>query len=263
MVGVGIGAAMAGLRPVVEIMTINFALLAMDQIVNHAAKLRYMSGGQYTVPIIIRTVTGAGAQLGATHSQSLEGWFASVPGLKVVVPSDPKDALGLFRAVMSEQDPVIFVEHLLLYSSKGEVPEDDYVVPIGKAEVKRNGDEITIISYSRMVLVALEAAQELAEMDISVEVVDLRSLSPLDIETVLESVRKTGHALVVEEACRTGGFGAEVASQVQEFAFDHLDGPVLRVAGEDVPIPYSQPLEKLAIPTADSIIAAVKNMLGR
>ena len=263
MVGLGTGAAMAGLRPVVEIMTINFTLLAMDQIVNHAAKLRYMSGGQYTAPIIIRTVTGGGAQLGATHSQSLEGWFASVPGLKVVVPSDPKDALGLFRAVMREQDPVIFVEHLLLYSSKGEVPEDDYVVPIGKAEIKKNGDEITIISYSRMVLVALEAAQKLAEMDISVEVVDLRSLAPLDIETVLKSVRKTGHALVVEEACRTGGFGAEVASQVQEFAFDHLDGPVIRVAGEDVPIPYSRPLEKLAIPRADSIIVAVKNMLGR
>ena len=263
MVGLGTGAAMAGLRPVVEIMTINFTLLAMDQIVNHAAKLRYMSGGQYTAPIIIRTVTGGGAQLGATHSQSLEGWFASVPGLKVVVPSDPKDALGLFRAVMSEQDPVIFVEHLLLYSSKGEVPENDYVIPIGKAEVKKNGDDITIISYSRMVLVALEAAQKLTEMDISVEVVDLRSLAPLDIETVLKSVRKTGHALVVEEACRTGGFGAEVASQVQEFAFDYLDGPVIRVAGEDVPIPYSRPLEKMAIQTADSIIVAVKNILGR
>ena len=263
MVGAGTGSAMGGMHPVVEIMTINFTLLAMDQIVNHAAKLRYMSAGQYTVPMIIRTVTGGGAQLGATHSQSLEGWFASVPGLKVVIPATPYDALGLFRSVREEQDPVIFVEHILLYSTKGQVPDEHYLVPIGKADVKRPGDDFTIVSYSRMVQVALDAAEELAGRGINAEVIDLRSLRPLDIETVLESVKRTGHALVVEEAWRTGGFGAEVASQIQEYAFDHLDGPVGRVAGAEVPTPYSQPLEMLAIPSRESVIEAVEAALGR
>ena len=263
MVGAGTGSAMGGMHPVVEIMTINFTLLAMDQIVNHAAKLRYMSAGQYTVPMIIRTVTGGGAQLGATHSQSLEGWFASVPGLKVVIPATPYDALGLFRSVREEQDPVIFVEHILLYSTKGQVPDEHYLVPIGKADVKRPGDDFTIVTYSRMVQVALDAAEELASRGINAEVIDLRSLRPLDIETVLESVKRTGHALVVEEAWRTGGFGAEVASQIQEHAFDHLDGPVGRVAGAEVPTPYSQPLEKLAIPSPESVIEAVESALGR
>ena len=263
IIGAGTGAAMAGLHPVVEIMTINFTLLGMDQIVNHAAKMRYMSGGQYHVPLIIRTVTGAGAQLAATHSQSFEGWFASVPGLKVVVPATPYDALGLFRSVREEQDPVMFIEHILLYSTRGEVPEEPYTVPVGKADVKRAGDDFTIIAYSRMVSVALTAAEELANRGINAEVVDLRTLRPLDSETVLESVRKTGHAVVVEEAPRTGAFGAEVASLIQEQAFDHLDGPVGRVAGAEVPIPYSQSLEQAAIPSPETVVQAVESALGR
>ncbi|MCZ6790148.1 MAG: alpha-ketoacid dehydrogenase subunit beta [Chloroflexi bacterium] len=263
MVGAGTGSAMGGMHPVVEIMTINFTLLAMDQIVNHAAKLRYMSAGQYTVPMIIRTVTGGGAQLAATHSQSLEGWFASVPGLKVVTPATPYDALGLFRSVRNEQDPVIFVEHILLYSTRGEVPDDHYLVPLGKADVKRRGDDLTLVAYSRMVQVALDAAEELAGRGINAEVIDLRSLRPLDIGTVVESVKRTGHAIVVEEAWRTGGFGAEIASQIQEQAFDHLDAPIGRVAGAEVPTPYSQPLEMLAIPSLESVVAAVESALGR
>ena len=263
IIGAGTGAAMAGMHPVVEIMTINFTLLGMDQIVNHAAKMRYMSGGQYQVPLIIRTVTGAGAQLAATHSQSFEGWFASVPGLKVVVPATPYDALGLFRSVREEQDPVMFVEHILLYSTRGEVPQEPYTVPVGKADVKRAGDDFTIVAYSRMVSVALAAAEELASRGINAEVVDLRTLRPLDSETVLESVRKTGHAVVVEEAPRTGAFGAEVASLIQEQAFDHLDGPVGRVAGAEVPIPYSQSLEQAAIPRPETVVRAVETALGR
>ncbi|MCZ6892167.1 MAG: alpha-ketoacid dehydrogenase subunit beta [Chloroflexi bacterium] len=263
MVGAGTGSAMGGMHPVVEIMTINFTLLAMDQIVNHAAKLRYMSAGQYTVPMIIRTVTGGGAQLAATHSQSLEGWFASVPGLKVVTPATPYDALGLFRSVRNEQDPVIFVEHILLYSTRGEVPDDHYLVPLGKADVKRRGDDLTLVAYSRMVQVALDAAEELAGRGINAEVIDLRSLRPLDIGTVVESVKRTGRAIVVEEAWRTGGFGAEIASQIQEQAFDHLDAPIGRVAGAEVPTPYSQPLEMLAIPSLESVVAAVESALGR
>ena len=262
IVGAGVGAAMGGCRPIMEIMTINFTLLAMDQIVNHAAKLRYMSGGQLSVPLIIRTVTGGGAQVAATHSQSFEGWYASVPGLKVVVPSTPYDALGLFRSCRDEQDPVIFVEHVLLYSSRGEVPEDRYKIPLGTADVKRPGSDFTIVSYSRMVHVALEAAEQLAREGTEAEVVDLRCLRPLDMETVLESVRKTHRAVVVEEAWRTGGFGAEVAAQIQENAFDYLDGPVARVGGQDVPMPYSQPLEQAAIPDGNSVVAAARALMG-
>ena len=262
-VGAGTGAAMGGLHPVVEVMTINFTLLAMDQIVNHAAKIRYMSGGQYNVPLIIRTVTGGGAQLGATHSQSLEGWFASVPGLKVVVPATPYDALGLFRSVREERDPVVFVEHVLLYSTRGEVPEERYVVPLGKADIKRRGDDFTIVAYSRMVRVALAAADQLATKGVDAEVIDLRSLRPWDSDTVVESVKRTGHAMVVEEAWRTGAFGAEVASVIQERAFDYLDGPVARVAGADVPTPYSRDLERAAFPSEESVVKAVEAALGR
>ena len=262
IVGGGVGAAMAGLRPIVEIMTINFTLLAMDQIVNHAAKIRYMSGGQLSVPLIIRTVTGGGAQVAATHSQSLEGWYASVPGLKVVTPSTPYDALGLFRSCREEEDPVMFIEHILLYGNRGEVPEERYKVPLGSADVKRSGADLTIVSYSRMVLVALAAAQELSQEGIEAEVVDLRCLRPLDMETVLESVRKTHRALVVEEAWKTGGFGAEVVAQVHEHAFDFLDAPVLRVSGEDVPMPYSRPLEQAAIPDPDRVVGAARSLVS-
>ena len=263
IVGAGTGAAMAGLRPIVEIMTINFSLLAMDQIVNHLAKVRYMSAGQLKAPLIIRTVTGGGGSVGATHSQSLEGWFASVPGLRVAVPATPYDALGMFRYAMQQEDPVIFVEHGLLYNSRGEVPEERYVVPFGKADVKRTGTDVTIVAYSRMVTVALGAAEELAGRGISAEVIDLRTLAPLDGETVVESVKKTGRAVVVEETWRTGGFGATVVGLIQERAFDYLDAPVARVAGEDVPMPYSRPLEQASIPNEARVAQAVESMLGR
>lgn len=261
--GAGVGAAMAGLRPVVELMTINFSLLSIDQIVNHAAKIRYMSGGQFSVPLIVRTVTGAGASVAATHSQSLEGWYASVPGLQVVVPSTPKDALGLFRSCRELLDPVMFVEHILLYSTRGEVPENAYKIPLGQADIKRPGSDVTIVSYSRMVQVSLDAAEELAQDGIQAEVVDLRTLRPLDAETVVNSVKKTHKALVVEETSKFGGFSGEVVSQLQEDAFEYLDAPVARVAGEEVPIPYSLPLERLATPDAERVAQAVRNLVGR
>ena len=263
IVGAGVGAAMAGLRPIVELMTINFSLLAMDQIVNHAAKIRYMSGGQFSIPLILRTVTGAGASVAATHSQSFEGWYASVPGLQVVVPSTPKDALGLFRSCRDLLDPVMYVEHIMLYSSRGEVPEDGFKIPLGQAEVKREGKDVTIVSYSRMVQVSLRAAEELARDGIEAEVVDLRTLRPLDAETVAASVKKTHNAVVVEETHKQGGFAGEVVSRIQEDAFDYLDSPVGRVAGEEVPIPYSMTLEPLAIPDAPRVIKAVRQLLNR
>jgi pyruvate dehydrogenase E1 component beta subunit len=222
-----------------------------------------MSAGQLNSPIIIRTVTGGGASVAATHSQSLEGWFASVPGLRVAVPATPYDALGLFRYSLQQEDPVIFVEHTLLYSSRGEVPEEWYVVPFGRADVKRTGTDVTIVAYARMVTVALRAAEELQGRGISAEVIDLRTLSPLDGETVVASVRKTGRAVVVEETWRTGGFGATVVGLIQEEAFDSLDAPVARVAGEDVPMPYSRYLEQAAIPDESRVIKAVESMLGR
>ncbi|MFB3120121.1 MAG: alpha-ketoacid dehydrogenase subunit beta [Stenotrophomonas maltophilia] len=261
--GAGVGAAMAGLRPVVELMTINFSLLSIDQIVNHAAKIRYMSGGQFSVPLIVRTVTGAGASVAATHSQSLEGWYSSVPGLQVVVPSTPHDALGLFRSCRELLDPVMFVEHILLYSTRGEVPETAYKIPLGQADIKRPGSDVTIVSYSRMVQVSLDAAEELAQDGIQAEVVDLRTLRPLDAETVVNSVKKTHKALVVEETSKFGGFSGEVVSQLQEDAFEYLDAPVARVAGEEVPIPYSLPLERLATPDAERVAQAVRNLVGR
>ena len=263
IVGAGVGAAMAGLRPIVELMTINFSLLAMDQIVNHAAKIRYMSGDQFSVPLVIRTVTGGGASVAATHSQSFEGWFASVPGLKVVVPSTPRDALGLFRTVRDLEDPVMFIEHILLYGSQGEVPDNGYKIPLGKAEVIRPGSDVTIVSFSRMAQVSLAAAEELALEGIQAEVIDLRTLRPLDSDTMVESVQKTHRAVVVEEASGLGGFGGEIASQIQEKAFDYLDAPVRRVSGEEVPIPYSRPLELLAIPDAQKVARAVREAMDR
>lgn len=262
IVGAGVGAAMAGLRPIVEIMTINFALLAMDQIVNHAAKISYMSGGQFSVPLIVRTVTGAGASVGATHSQSFEGWFASVPGLYVVVPATPQDALGLFRTCRELQNPVVFVEHILLYGTRGEVPASPYKIALGQADVKRAGTDVTIASYSRMVQISLAAAEQLAEEGIRAEVIDLRTLRPLDTDTVVESVRKTHHLVVVEETSQMGGFAGEVVSQVQRKAFDYLNAPIERVAGEEVPIPYSMPLERLAIPDAQRVAQAARRLLA-
>ena len=262
IVGSAVGAAMAGLRPVVEIMSINFMLLAMDQVVNNAAKLRYMSNGQLGAPIVIRTVTGGGAQLGATHSQSLEGWFASVPGLKVALPSDPYDALGLLRTAIADDSPVIYAEHALLYGVSGEVPDEPYQIPFGQAAVKRPGSDVTIVAYSRMVHTALEAARTLAARGVEAEVVDLRTLRPLDVETVVESVKKTNRAVVVEEFWRTGGFGAELASTIQGEVFDALDGPVARVGGVEVPNPYAAKLEAAVVPDAGRITRAIEESFG-
>ena len=264
IVGAGVGAAMAGLRPVVELMTINFSLLAMDQIVNHAAKIRYMSGGQFTIPLIVRTVTGAGASVGATHSQSFEGWYASVPGLTVVTPATPRDVIGLFRTCRDLNDPVMFVEHILLYSTRGEAPDDaGFRIPIGQAEVRRMGKHVTLCGYSRMALVAEQAADILAQEGIEADVIDLRCLRPLDMETVINSVKKTHRAVMVEETTRLGGFAGELVSQIQEEAFDYLDAPVARVAGAEVPMPYSFPLEQLAIPDANRVAAAARHLVNR
>ena len=263
IVGAGVGAAMAGLRPVVELMTINFSLLAMDQIVNHAAKIRYMSGGQFSIPLIIRTVTGAGASVGATHSQSFEGWYASVPGLTVVTPATPRDVIGLFRSCRELNDPVMFVEHILLYGTRGDAPDHgDFRVPIGQAQVRREGSDITLCGYSRMALIAEQAADLLAQEGIEADVIDLRTLRPLDMQTVFSSVKKTHRALMVEETTRLGGFAGELVSQIQEETFDYLDAPVGRVAGAEVPMPYSFPLEQLAIPSAQTVAAAARKIVN-
>ncbi len=262
-VGMAIGAAMLGLRPVVEIMTINFSLLAYDQIVNHAAKIYPMFGGQTPVPMVVRTPGGGGQQLAATRSQNLEVLYAHIPGLKVVTPATPADAKGLLTASIRDDDPVMFIENLALYNTKGEVPEDDYTVEIGRAEVVKEGDDLTIVAYSRMTSVALHVAEELEESDgVSIEVVDLRSLRPLDRETVVRSVRKTSRAVIMEEDWLSYGVGAELAATIQEGAFDYLDAPVRRVAQAEAPLPYAKPLELAALPTADALIRVIHETLG-
>ena len=261
-VGLAIGAAMLGVRPVVEIMTINFILVAIDQIVNHASKIHYMFGGQARVPVVIRTPSGGVGQLAATHSQSFENWFAYCPGLKVVAPSTPYDAKGLLRAAIRDDDPVIFIESLALYDTKGEVPQDDdYVLPIGTAEVKRQGTDITVVAYSRMTVIAMQVAQQLEQEGISVEVVDIRSLRPLDRPTIVESVKKTGRAVVIEEDWYSYGIGAEIAASIQEEAFDYLDAPVLRVAGIEVPLPYAAKLSQASKPGAQDLKRAIYRVL--
>lgn len=261
-VGLATGAAMLGLRPVVEIMTINFILVAIDQIVNHASKIHYMFGGQARVPLVIRTPSGGVGQLAATHSQSFENWFAYCPGLKVVAPATPYDAKGLLRSAIRDDDPVIFIESLALYDTKGEVPEDDdYTLPIGVAEVKREGTDITVVAYSRMTVVAMQVAQNLEKEGISVEVVDLRSLRPLDRPTIIKSVKKTGRAVVLEEDWRSYGIGAEIAATIQEEAFDYLDAPVQRVAGVEVPLPYAAKLSQASKPGAQDLINAIQRAL--
>lgn len=261
-VGAAIGAAMTGLRPVVEVMTINFSLLALDQIVNHAAKIYGMFGGQTPVPMVVRTPGGGGQQLGATHSQNIELYYAFVPGLKVLAPSTPADAAAMIRAAIRDDDPVLFLENLGLYNSKGEVPDDDEsVAEIGRAAVTREGTDITLVGYSRMAMIATQVAETLAEEGISVEVVDLRSLRPLDRETIVASVRKTGCAVVAEDDWLTYGIGAEVAATIQEGAFDWLDAPVRRVAMAEVPLPYAKPLETAALPSAESVATVVRETL--
>ncbi len=261
-IGVGIGAAMMGLRPVVEIMTINFILVAMDQVVNHAAKARYMFGGEVRVPLTIRTPGGGGQQLTAQHSQSLEVMFAHIPGLKVVAPATPADAKGMLKAAIRDDNPVIFIENITLYNTRGEVPDGEYLTPLDKADIKRPGKDITLIGHSKGTILALHAAELLAAQGIDAEVLDLRSLRPLDTEAIITSVQKTGRAVIVEEGWATFGISAEVSATIMEGAFDYLDAPVARIGGREVPMPYSKPLENASIPTAEEVVQKVHDILG-
>lgn len=261
IVGAANGAAMAGLRPVAELMTINFAFLAMDQIVNGSAKMRAMFGGQFTVPIVIRAVGGGGRQLGATHSQTPDAVFAHFPGLKVVAPATPYDAKGLLKAAIRSEDPVMFIEHATMYQTKGEVPDGDYVEPIGVSKVQREGTDVTIITYSKGVQLSLRAADELAAEGIEAQVVDLRSLRPLDMGPAIESLKRTNRAVIVEEGWRSFGVGAEVASRLYEEAFDYFDAPAKRVAQVEVPLPYNRELEQMALPQVADIVEAVREVL--
>lgn len=260
-VGAAVGAAMLGLRPIVEIMTLNFSLLAIDQIVNHAAKIHAMFGGQSSVPMVIRTPGGGGQQLAATHSQNIEVWYAHVPGLKVVAPSTPADAKGLLTAAVRDDDPVMMLENLALYNTKGEVPDDGPAATIGTAAVANEGSDLTVVAYSRAAVIAVDVARQLAADGVSVEVVDLRSLRPLDRDTVCASVRKTSRAVVLEDDWLTYGVGAEIAATIQEGAFDFLDAPVRRVAAAEVPLPYAKPLEAAALPDADALTKVIREVL--
>ena len=261
IVGAANGAAMAGLRPVAELMTINFAFLAMDQIVNHSAKLRSMFGGQFTVPVVIRAVGGGGRQLGATHSQTPDAVFAHFPGLKVVAPGTPHDAKGLLKSAIRSEDPVLFIEHATLYQAKGEVPDGEVLEPIGVSKIQRPGRDVTLVTYSKMLQVSLQAAEQLAQDGIEVEIVDLRSLRPLDMGPVLDSFRRTNRAVIVEEGWRSFGVGAEVSARIYEEAFDYADAPIVRVAQQEVPLPYNRDLEQAALPQLADVIAAVRQVL--
>ena len=261
IIGAAIGAAMTGLRPIAELMTINFAFAAMDHIVNEAAKLHYMFGGQFVLPMVIRAVTGGGRQLGATHSQTPDAIFAHFPGLKVVSPGTPEDAKGLLKAAIRSNDPVLFLEHATLYQQRGEVPEGDYVIPIGKSKVQRPGKDVTIVTYSKGLEISMKAADELARQGIEAEIVDLRSLRPLDMDPVIESFKRTNRAVVVEEGWKSFGVGAEVSARIYEQAFDYVDAPVRRVAQKEVPLPYNRTLEQSALPQVADVVAAVKEVL--
>jgi pyruvate dehydrogenase E1 component beta subunit len=259
--GLGVGAAMAGLRPVIEFMTFNFSMLALDQVFNSAAKVLYMSAGQFKCPIVFRGPTGAALQLSAQHSQAMESTYAHYPGLKVCVPATPADAKGLLKAAIRDDDPVIVMESELLYAMKGEVPDGDHVVPLGVAEVKREGTDVSVITHGKMVHVALQAAVELEKQDVSVEVIDLRSLRPLDVEAILRSVHKTNRAVYVEEGWPFVGIGAQIVDVIQREAFDYLDAPLGRVAQLDVPMPYNKHLEKLVKPSASRVVAACQAVI--
>jgi len=263
VMGLAIGAATAGLRPVVEIMFIDFITLAMDQLVNHAAKLHYMSGGQLKIPLTVRVQCGISGAMGAHRSQSLESWLAHVPGLKVVMPSSPADAKGLLKSAIRDDNPVVFIEHRGLYWTRGSVPEGDYIVPIGKAAVVREGNQLTIVATAKMIGAALEAAEELSSNGISVEVIDPRTLSPLDVGTIASSVQKTSRLMIVHEASEQGGIGAEIAARVQQEAFYYLDSPITRVAAPFAPVPAGPTLEKCFVPDKDSIIRAAHRALGK
>jgi len=263
IVGAAVGAAVAGCRPVAEIMYMDFMTLAMDQIVNQMAKMRYMFGGKARLPLVVRTPAGAGRGQAAQHMQSLEAWFVHVPGLKVAMPSTPRDAKGLLKSSIRDDNPVIFIENKLLYATRGEVPDSELLIPLGQAEVKRPGRDATVVATSRMVLFALSAAEALAQEGIEVEVIDPRTLVPLDIEAIVESVKRTNHVLIVHEACERGGVGAEIAAQIQERAFEWLDAPIKRLANPNVPIPFARNLEALAIPDEQRIASAVRELVGR
>ena len=259
--GVGLGAAMVGMRPVIEFMTWNFALLAIDQIVNSAAKMRYMSGGQITVPVVFRGPGGAALQLGAQHSQAFDAWFAHIPGLKVVAAATPYDAKGLLKTAIRDDNPVVFLEGEMLYNTKGEVPEDEYTVPLGRADVKREGTDVTLVCHSKTVAVAVKAAEQLERhLDLDAEILDLRTLRPLDVESLVASVKKTNRCVVVEEGWPFCGIGAQVVDDLQREAFDYLDAPVLRVTQADVPMPYNRHLERAAKPSPEQVIAAVRRV---
>jgi len=259
--GVGVGAAMVGLRPIIEFMTWNFAVLAMDQVLNSAAKMLYMSGGQYNIPIVFRGPNGAALQLAAQHSQAFESWLAYVPGIKVVTPGTPYDAKGLLKSAIRDDNPVCVLEGEMLYNTKGEVPEEEYVIPIGVAELKREGDHCSIITSGKMALVAMQAADQLSKDGIRVDVVDLRTVRPMDVEAIRASVQKTNRAVVLEEGWEVCGIGTQVVDFVQRECFDHLDAPVLRVHQADVPMPYAKNLEKAAKPDAAKTISAVKQVM--
>jgi pyruvate dehydrogenase E1 component subunit beta len=259
--GIGVGAAMVGLRPVIEMMTWNFALLAIDEIVNTAAKIRYMSGGQIGCPIVFRGPGGAALQLGAQHSQSFESWYSHIPGLKVVMPATPADAKGLLKAAIRDDNPVVFIEGEMLYNNKGEVPEGEYLTPLGTADIKRAGTDVTIVSHGKTVAVALKAAEQLAAEGVNAEVIDLRTIRPLDTATILGSVSRTNRCVVVEEGWQFAGVGAQVVDLIQREIFDALDAPVLRVTGADVPMPYNKHLEKAAKADPAKVIAAAKQVL--
>jgi len=261
IIGSALGAAMTGIRTVAEIMYVDFTTCAMDQIVNQVAKMRYMSGGKAKIPLVIRTQGGGGRGNAAQHSQSLEALFLHIPGLKIVMPSTPYDARGLLKTAIRDDNPVMFIEHKLLYATKGSVPDGEYLIPFGQSDIKRKGKDVTIATISYMVMKALKAAERLAGEGIEAEVIDLRTLVPLDLETILQSVRKTNRAVIVHEGCRRNGIGAEVACSIQEEAFDYLDAPVERVGALNVPIPYSESLEKAVIPDEEDIITAVKKLL--
>lgn len=261
-IGAAVGLAMTGKHPMAELMFMDFAWVAGDQIFNQAAKMRYMSGGRVKVPLVIRTQQGGGRGNAAQHSQSLEAVFSHIPGLKVVVPATPYDAKGLLKSAFRDDNPVVFIEHKLLYNTKGPVPEEEYTLPLGRADIKREGSDVTVVSLSRTLLHALEAAETAAAEGVGVEVIDLRCTAPLDLEPVLASVRKTGRLVVAHESHRRLGIGAEITALVQELAFDYLDAPIERVGAMDVPIPYSQPLENLVLPGPDQIGQAIRRTVA-
>lgn len=260
-VGLGVGAAIVGQRPVVEMLFIDFLLLAGDQVINQAAKYRFMSGGEGRVPLVIRTQGGTGNSLAGQHSQSLEALYYHIPGLKVVMPSTPKDAKGLLKAAIRDDDPVIFIEHKQLYMTDGEVPEEDYLIPLGEAEVKRPGSDVTLVAWSHMTLKSLQAAEELATEGVDTEVIDLRTISPMDIGCVLDSVRRTGRLVIAQEAVKRGGVGSDIAAMVAEQAWDSLRAPILRIAGKNTVIPFNLALEKAAVPQVADLVAGVRSVV--